>query len=118
MKLVLIPSLLAAVVLVAGCQHSGSHKDAPAIADSTTAPAPAAPAAPAAGLDTAALVAAFRNADIPSNQLVQSVVSALPSRDYSGALAALQKLSRIPGLTAPQADSVHQLIAAVGSRAR
>ncbi|MBN8249793.1 MAG: hypothetical protein J0L84_20420 [Verrucomicrobia bacterium] len=110
MKPFLLPSLVAAVVLVSGCQTT-DHKAAPA------AGSPAA-TAPVAGFDTSALVAAFKNADLGSNQLVQSVVSALSGRDFSGALSSLQKLARIPGLTAPQASAVQQLIGSVSAKAK
>lgn len=107
MKTSFLTCCLAAAALVAGCQSTGS-KSAPAAA--TTAAAPA--------FDTSALVAAFKNADLPSNQIVQSVVSALSSKDYSGALASLQKLGRIPGLTASQASAVQGLISAVSTKAK
>jgi len=99
--------LVAALALVAGCSSTHKHGST----------APAASTAPAtSSFDTSALVAAFKNADIPSGQLVSSVISALSSKDYSGALSSLQKLAKTPGLTAPQATSVEQLISAVSSR--
>ncbi|MBL9174088.1 MAG: hypothetical protein JNL10_11180 [Verrucomicrobiales bacterium] len=108
MKTSLLSCCLAAAALVAGCQSTGSKSAAPA----------AAPAASASAFDTSALVAAFKNADIPSNQIVQGVVSALSNKDYSGALASLQKLARIPGLTASQASAVQSLIGSVSTRAK
>jgi len=111
MKTSLLPSAVAAAALfVAGC-HSTDHHATPA------AGTPAA-TAPAGGFDTSALVAAFKNADLSSNQLVQSVVSALSGRDFSGALTSLQKLAKIPGLTAPHASAVQQLMGAVSAQAK
>lgn len=107
MKLPLLLSLVAAAATVAGCSTTHSHTAAPSAA-----------AAPASSFDTSALVAAFKNADISSTQTVQSVVSALSSKDYTGALSSLQKLSRIPGLTASQSDAVHQLITSVSAKAK
>ncbi|MFO1460462.1 MAG: hypothetical protein U1G08_13765 [Verrucomicrobiota bacterium] len=108
MKTSFLTCCLAAAALVAGCQSTGTKSAPPAAASPASAPA----------FDTSALVAAFKNADIPSNQIVQSVVSALSGKDYSGALASLQKLARIPGLTASQATAVQGLISAVSTKAK
>jgi len=113
MKLPSILSLAAAMVFVAGCSTAHKHSGG----DASSAAAPAAAAASSA-FDTSALISAFKNADLGSNQMVQSVVSALSSRDYSGALSSLQKLSRIPGLTASQSDAVQGLISAVSAKAK
>ncbi|MEN9677922.1 MAG: hypothetical protein RIS76_3818 [Verrucomicrobiota bacterium] len=109
MKLPSILSLAAAMVFVAGCSTAHKHSGGES--------APAAAAASSA-FDTSALISAFKNADLGSNQMVQSVVSALSSRDYSGALSSLQKLSRIPGLTASQSDAVQGLVSAVSAKAK
>lgn len=101
--------LVAAVAFVAGCSSTHHHGTTPPA--STSAPAPAA-------FNTSALVAAFKNADNPSNLIVQSVVSALSAKDYSGALGSLQKLAAIPGLTAAQSDAVQGLISSVSSRTK
>jgi hypothetical protein len=97
------------MVFVAGCSTAHKHSGGES--------APAAAAASSA-FDTSALISAFKNADLGSNQMVQSVVSALSSRDYSGALSSLQKLSRIPGLTASQSDAVQGLVSAVSAKAK
>ena len=109
MKLPSFLSLIAALVVVAGCSTAHKHSG------SEAAPAPV---AASSAFDTSKLIAAFKNADLGSNQIVQSVVSALSSRDYSGALSSLQKLSRIPGLTAAQSDAVQGLVSAVSAKAK
>lgn len=109
MKFTVLSPLLVAAALVAGCKTTDHH---------AATPAAAAASAPASVFDTSALVTAFKNADIPSNQLVQSVISDLSKKNYSGALTSLQTLARTPGLTAPQETSVRGLTSALASRAK
>lgn len=59
---------------------------------------------------TAALTQAFRNADSATVQTVSGIVAAVGSKNYSGALADLQKVAKIPGLTGEQETAVKQLM--------
>lgn len=108
MKLSILLPLIAAVALAGGCSSARHH---------TTTPA-AAKAPAATEFNTAALVTAFQNSDLASNQLVQGVIAALSSKDFTGALSSLRKLDQIPGLTAAQGNAVDGLIAAVSTKAR
>jgi hypothetical protein len=105
MKKILIASLILSAGLVAGCKTTG-----------TSTSSTAAPSGAVAGIDTSALVAAFKNADTETVRVVQETVSAVGKKEWSTAATHLQKLRQIPGLTASQADAVKNLLAAVSNR--
>jgi len=107
MKNSLIPALLTAGILTAGCQSTSDTTGTPTIRSTPAA----------ATIDTTALQHAFRNADIPTVETVNGIASAVASRNYSGALADLQKISRIPGLTHEQDTAVKQLVGQLQGRA-
>lgn len=108
MKSTLLPALLTLGILTAGCQSTPDTSSAPTIRSSTPA---------AATIDTTALQHAFRNADLPTVQTVNAIASAVAGRNYSGALADLQRISRIPGLTHEQDTAVRQLVGQLQGRA-
>lgn len=94
--------------LVAGCQSTRSS--------SADGASKTAPPTTLAGLDTNKLIEAFRTADADTVQLVQNTVSAIKGRDWSSALGTLEKIRRIPGLTAAQADAVNSLLTGLGAK--
>jgi uncharacterized protein YceK len=116
---------VATVLLLSGCQSTASKQSASASdrtattasMDTTTSGAttPAKATSRSAAYDTSALVAAFRTSDIPSNQMVSATVNAINSRNYSTAINELQRLIRYPGLTAPQATAVQELLGRLSS---
>ncbi len=112
------PTSLLLVFLVAGL-IAGCHSTGSSTADGASKSRAASKTAPPtnlAGLDTTKLVEAFRTADTDTVQLVQNTVSAIRGRDWSGALSTLEKIRRIPGLTAAQADAVNSLLTGLGAK--
>lgn len=105
MKKILIASLILTAGLVAGCKTTG-----------TSTSSTAASSGAVAGIDTSALVAAFKNADTATVRVVQETVSAVSKKEWSTAATHLQKLNTIPGLTAAQADAVKGLLASISGR--
>jgi PBP1b-binding outer membrane lipoprotein LpoB len=109
MKSFYLPSLIAAALIMAGCSTSkSSSSHTPTPAGQTARPATAAPVA-ASNFDTSKLVSSFANMDVESNKIVASVVQNVSGKNYKAAASELQKLSRIPGLTASQDSAVKQL---------
>ncbi|HRI13638.1 MAG TPA: hypothetical protein PLX89_11610 [Verrucomicrobiota bacterium] len=105
-----LPVILVAIA-VAGCKSTSST--APA------APSAAKSALPSLGdINTASFVDAFKNADADTIRMVQNAATSIGNKDWSGALGSLQKIRRIPGLTASQESAVNSLISSVGAKAK
>ncbi len=107
MNKILILSSILLGGLVTGCQSTGKSGSAPSTASSMMA-----------GIDTAQLVSAFKNADAETTRLVQDTVAAVGKKDWSGAIGTLQKIQKIPGLTASQSDAVKGLLSTLSTKAK